>query len=72
MDDLTWILLDLWEAAPPNRRWATLAYRIEGGKFDASFIYSDELNPNDGPIERRERVLQRYYGNKRIEYPPLP
>jgi hypothetical protein len=71
MDDITPVLLDLWEAPPLDKRWATLLYRIHDGKFDASFLYPEEIDPDDGPVERRERILHQRYGNKRIDYPPL-
>jgi hypothetical protein len=71
MDDLTDVLLELWEAADPKQRWVAMQYWIEGGKFTASFTYPEEIDPNERTMDRRERVLKQRYGNKQIVYPSL-
>jgi hypothetical protein len=71
MNELHDILLDLWESEPSGRRWAAMEYRIDGDKFTASFTYPEELDPAESNSDRRERILQRRYGNKRIVYPAL-
>ncbi|MBA2934143.1 hypothetical protein HZF05_08520 [Sphingomonas sp. CGMCC 1.13654] len=68
VDDL---ILDLWDAAPTDRRWAAMQYWIAGGKFTASFTYPEEFDPEESVRERRDRILQQRYGNKRVVYPPL-
>ena len=69
MDGLDYVLLELWEAEAPDKRWASMQYRIEGGAFEASFTY-EPFDPEESMLDRRERVLQQRYGNKRIDYPP--
>ena len=71
MDDLDDVLLKLWEAADPKKRWAAMQYWIVGGKFTASFVYPEEIDPNERSMDRRERILQQRYGNKRIIYTPI-
>jgi hypothetical protein len=71
MKDLFPAILDLWDAAPADKKWSALQYRIEGGRFEASFTY-DLRDPEETTLDRRERVLQQRYGNKRIDYPPIP
>jgi len=66
-----YLILDLWEAAPAGRRWVTMQYWIEDGKFTASFTYPEELDPEETERDRRARILQQRYGNKRIVYRPL-
>ena len=70
MDGLSETLIELWNAEVPEKRWSTMHYRIEGGKFDASFTY-ERLDPLESRIDRRERILQQRYGNKRVDYPSL-
>jgi hypothetical protein len=65
MRALSGVLLDLWEAADPKKRWATMEYRIVGGKFTASFTYPEDIDPNESTMDRRERIMQQRYGNKR-------
>lgn len=67
-DDL---ILNLWEAAPTDKRWAAMQYRIEGGKFTVAFTYPEEFDPEESVRERRARILQQRYGNKRVVYPSL-
>ena len=69
-DGLDYVLLELWEAEVPDKRWASMQYRIEDGTFEASFTY-EPLDSAESMLERRERILQQRYGNKRIDYPPL-
>lgn len=71
MGGLTNVLLDLWEAEAPEKRWAAMQYRIEGGAFQASFTYPEEIDPDEPSLDRRERILRERYGNKRIDYPGL-
>jgi hypothetical protein len=70
MDGLAEILLELWEAAPADKQWSSMQYRINDGRFEASFTY-EPLDPEVSSIDRREVILCQRYGNKRIDYPPL-
>lgn len=71
MSGLSDVLLELWAAEAPDKRWAAMQYRIEGGRFDASFTYPEAFDPAEWTGDRRERVLQQRYGNKRVVYPPI-
>lgn len=66
------MLLDLWEETDPPKRWAEMEYVVRGGTFDASFTYSQEINPEEDPFDRRDRIVKRYFGDKPIVYPPMP
>ena len=48
-----------------------MQYRIGGGTFTAFFAYPDEIDPDESTMDRRSRILQQRYGNKRIDYPSL-
>ncbi len=71
MRGLSDALVELWYAEAPDKRWSTMQYRIDGGKFEAFFTY-EPLDPEVSTLDRREHILQQRYGNKRIVYPPLP
>jgi hypothetical protein len=71
MEGLADVLLELWEAETPEKRWASMQYRIADGKFEASFTH-EPLDPEVTTIDRRASILQERYGNKQIVYPPLP
>ncbi len=62
-------LLDLWDQQPEGRRWAEMEYLIKDGKFDAVFVYPDEIDPDDDPMDRRTRIVRQYFGDKPIVYP---
>ena len=70
-DKLTYPLLDLRQAEAPDKRWTTLEYLIRDGKFDAIFTYPEEIDPEEDPMDRRDRILKKYYGDKPVHYPPL-
>lgn len=65
-------LLDLWEAQDAARRWREIEYIVRGNKFHASFVYPEEIDPDEEPLERRNRIVAKYFGQKRIVYPPPP
>jgi len=69
---LTYALLDLWEVGESDKRWAEIEYVIRGSKFDAKFIYPEELDLDEDPLEHRGRVVERYFGKKLVSYPPPP
>ncbi|OYY90465.1 MAG: hypothetical protein B7Y45_07565 [Sphingomonas sp. 28-66-16] len=62
-------LLELWDEQPEGRRWAEMAYLVKDGKFDAVFVYPDEIDPDEDPMDRRTRIVRRYFGDKPIVYP---
>jgi hypothetical protein len=69
---LPYSLLDLWEEEAPEKRWASIEYIIRNGKFDVTFAYPEEIDPDEDPMERRNRILKKYYGDKPVHYPPFP
>jgi|SRR6188768_3775131 len=70
LDRLGDALLDLWEAEDPDKRWTEIEYIIRDGKFDATFTYPDEIDPEEDRWDRRDRAVARHFGTKRIVYPP--
>jgi hypothetical protein len=70
LDRLGNCLLDLWEAYPPNMRWAEMLYVVRGQTFEASFIYPRDLDPKEWPMDRRERLVKAHFGDKPVVYPP--
>jgi hypothetical protein len=69
---LPYALLELWEAQEGDDRWAELEYVLRDGRFDVTYFYSDEINPEEDLLERRRRSLRRHFGEKPIVYPPWP
>lgn len=70
--ELTEAIWDAWETEDdPKLRWSVMEYEIRGGKFDASFKYSEEVDVTSLDIDRREIALKKRYGDKPIVYPPL-
>jgi hypothetical protein len=65
-------LYDLWKLEEEGKRWEELDYLILGGKFDAAFFYPEEIDPEEEPLDRRDRIVKRYFGDKPIVYPPWP
>jgi hypothetical protein len=47
-----------------------LHYDIKDGKFAVEYFYTDQLDPDEGSYERRERALEQRFGDKPIIYPP--
>ena len=69
---LNHLILDAWETEPSDKRWAVMMYEIKDGRFDATFRFPEELDPEPVGIQRREDALRERYGNKPVKYPPIP
>ena len=72
LDRLGGVLLDLWEAEEPKNRWEEIEYLVQDDKFEVTYTYADEIDPDEDTFERRDRVVKRHFGDKPIVYPPLP
>jgi len=72
LDRLGDALLDLWEAQESEKRWAEIEYLISEGAFRASFTYPEDVDHEEGSIDRRDRIVAKYFGDKPIVYPPIP
>lgn len=70
--DLTDLLFEHWDAEDPDKRWAVMEYVIVGTRFDATFLFPDQIDPKEGEMERRPRALERRFGDKPVIYPPIP
>jgi hypothetical protein len=70
LDTICGPLTALWEAAPADKRWAEIEYLIRDGRFTATYAYPDEIDPDEEPLDRRRRIVARYFGDKPIVYPP--
>lgn len=66
-------LLDLWHAEEADKRWAEIEYLVRDGRFLTKFVYADEIAPTDieDELDRRDRIVREYFGEKPIIYPPL-
>lgn len=61
---------ELWEMEEPGKRWSEMEYLVKNGRFETVFVYPDEIDPNEEPLDRRARIVRRYFGEKPIVYPP--
>jgi hypothetical protein len=66
LDDL---ILDLWEAAEPDKKWSILLYDIKDGRFDAEFVYTADMDHHPFEHDYREDALIARYGDKPVIYP---
>lgn len=73
LDRLGDVLLDLWYGEAPENRWAEVEYLVRDGKFDVKFVFADEIAPVDveSALDRRDRIVHAYFGDKPIIYPPF-
>jgi len=71
LGDLGDALLDLWKAQDTEDRWEEIEYVVHDGKFDVAFTYPEEINRDEEPLDRRDRIVRRHFGDKPIIYPPL-
>ncbi|WP_375392990.1 hypothetical protein [uncultured Sphingomonas sp.] len=64
------LLIEAWCLEPEDKRWTTMNYTIDHGKFDAQFDFDDLEGSGEDSLDRRERVLRARFGDKPVVYPP--
>jgi hypothetical protein len=62
-------ILELWDAAPADKKWSMLLYDIKDGSFDAEFIYTNDLEDEWDSLDYRQDALRARYGDKPVIYP---
>lgn len=62
-------LLDLWEEQDTDHRWGEMAYIVRDGRFEVNYAYPDEIDVDEDSLDRRDKVVRRYFGEKPIVYP---
>jgi hypothetical protein len=62
-------ILELWDAAPPDKKWSMLLYDIKDGRFDAEFLYTEDLEDEWDSLDYRQDALRKRYGDKPVIYP---
>jgi hypothetical protein len=63
------VFFDLWRQQS-GVHWGEIEYLLHSGSFDVRFVYPDEIDSDEDTFVRRDRVVQRYFGDKPIVYPP--
>jgi hypothetical protein len=64
-------IIKLWDIAEPEKKWSVLLYDIKDGKFEAEFLYTDDLEKDVFEHDYREDALVARYGDKPVIYPPM-
>jgi hypothetical protein len=70
-DDPLDIAIQLWEAAPNDKKWRGVTMVIDGDSFRTEFDYGENWSPDEDEGDRREPIVRAYFGDKPIYYPPL-
>jgi hypothetical protein len=65
------VIIRLWEAADPGKKWSILLFDIKDGKFEAEFLYTDDLEHHPFEYDYRQDALDARYGAKPVIYPPM-
>lgn len=61
---------DLWDQSEESKRWSVMLLDFKANNFVADFMYPDQLDPDEGSLERRDRALAERFGDKEVVYPP--
>jgi hypothetical protein len=70
-DEMFELVGELWDATDDDKKWAAVEYDIADGKFEASFIYAEQLDPEEISDDRRERALRKRFGDTPVIYPAI-
>lgn len=64
-------VLELWEESEPDKKWSMLLYDIKDGTFDATFLYTNDLEQEFYSLDYLEEALKIRYGDKPVIYPEM-
>lgn len=67
-EELFMKILEAWESESKDNKWAEIQMSLADGKFQADFLFEDDLNPDETEHDRRERILVARYGDKPVDY----
>lgn len=73
------LLADLEYLPPMSKRWAAFALFIQNGTMSTTFVFDEDIAPEQHAFDDRDAVIASYFGNDPILYlenwsnaPPLP
>lgn len=61
---LPYALLELWKSQEGDDWWTELEYVLLDGLFEFTYIYPEQIDPEEDILERRERSLLRRLGHR--------
>ncbi|PZP91928.1 MAG: hypothetical protein DI587_33755 [Variovorax paradoxus] len=70
-DELEDLVYELWESGQdgvPAKSWAAIEYALVGGKLDIAFTYPEQVMPDEGHIERRQRLVDRRFPGFKVDF----
>lgn len=59
---------EVWTTLAPDKRWATMLYKIADGRFSASFQFPDEVDFEIDHMYRRDDILKERYRDKPVDF----
>jgi hypothetical protein len=68
LDELAYPVLDAWKAEPADKRWEYFELTIDDEKFDFSFTYPGEFDPEEGSMDRQRELLRKHFGKKPVDF----
>ncbi|HIV71064.1 MAG TPA: hypothetical protein H9903_09050 [Candidatus Aquabacterium excrementipullorum] len=68
LEDLVYALWETWQATPGQAAWGAIEYVVRDGSFNISLTYPDQMDAQEGLPERRPRVIQKYFGDAKVDY----
>jgi len=68
-DEFEDVMFELWELDAPGKRWLEMEYLLRGKKFEANFLYEEDIGDELMNPSRISDSARRYLGDKEIMYP---
>ncbi|MEH3035697.1 MAG: hypothetical protein PGN23_04255 [Sphingomonas adhaesiva] len=63
-------LWDFWRSQTEDMRWCEIEYFAKDGNFTLSYTYPDEVDADETSLDRRDRIVKKYFGERPVIYPP--
>jgi hypothetical protein len=68
LEDRLYELWERWQEIPGNAPWFGLAYLVQDGKLQIDLSYPEQMNANEGLLDRRPRLVKKYFGEAKVDF----
>ena len=65
--EMSFRFYDSWQEMPDDRKWGRAIISLDGTKFTVSYVYPDEIDPDELPWEIRDQIVMAKYGDKPLD-----
>ena len=68
LQDLAYQLWKNWEKWTGKKSWSIMCFQVNKDKISMDLIYSDQIDPEEDELQRREKIIEKVFGKTKVDY----